>query len=171
MWIKLGIAWSAAVSWVGLTTSPDSNPERLAQIEEMYAGYAAAFPDVPALTPRELLSRQAAGEDWVIVDVRPEPERAVAMLAGAVTREQVEANPAAYAGPNVVAYCTIGYRSGLWAEEMAGRGLLVHNLAGSALAWSHVGGAFEDADGAPTQRLHVYGPLWDLARTDVEAVW
>ena len=62
----------------------------------------------------------------------------------------------------MVAYCTIGMRSGLYTKELRERGIEAYNLMGSVLSWSHAGRDFEGADG-PTRRVHVYGATWDLA--------
>ena len=43
-------------------------------------------------------------------------------------------DPAAWAGRRVVTYCTVGYRSGLYAAELLGRGVEALNLAGSLIA-------------------------------------
>ena len=106
----------------------------------------------------------------MLVDVRPLAEREVSMIPGAVLAETVEANLGSYTGRPIVAYCTIGARSGLWARKFSRRGLDVSNLRGGILAWTHIGGALVDADGLTT-RVHVYGASWDLAADGYEAVW
>ena len=73
-------------------------------------------------------------------------------------------------GRRIVAYCTIGVRSSNFAREMAELGIEVSNLSGSILAWTHEGGALE-SDGRETERVHVYGPRWDLAADGYEMVW
>lgn len=145
-----------------------SDSEKLRRIREMYEGYREAFPEVPELSVEELLGK-GAGE-VVLVDVREPEERAVSMIPGAVTREAFEADPGAWAGRRVVAYCTVGYRSGLYAAELRRRGIDAYNLAGSLLAWTHAGQKLVNADGE-TRRLHVYGKTWDLAAEGYEAVW
>ena len=54
----------------------------------------------------------------VVVDVREAAETAVSMIPGAVTKEQFEAEAERYAQHTVVAYCTIGYRSGKYCQEL-----------------------------------------------------
>lgn len=137
------------------------------RIAEMYEGYKADFPGVPDITVEELLQLDG---DFVLVDVRSPRERTVSMIPGAISRRELEADPAAYEGRRVVTYCTVGYRSGIYAGELRRRGVDAVNLAGSLLAWTHAGQPLVDADG-PTRRLHVYGPTWDLAADEYETTW
>jgi sodium/bile acid cotransporter 7 len=135
----------------------------------MYAGYKAeAFPQVADITPQAAMSLLDAGE-VVFVDTRQPAESAVSMLPGAITREQFLARPAAYADKTPVFYCTIGYRSGVFARDTALKGITVYNLAGGILAWTLEGGRIFDADGE-TRRLHVYGKKWDYAPRGYETV-
>ncbi|MCB9664606.1 MAG: rhodanese-like domain-containing protein [Alphaproteobacteria bacterium] len=135
----------------------------------MYAGYKKTFGDVPDVTATEAQALLADGR-VLLVDVREPQEREVSTLPGAVTPDELAAHPEEAEGKVVVAYCTIGYRSGQWAKEQREKGLDVRNLAGSVLAWTHAGGPLVH-DGEPTRKVHVYGATWNLARSDYEAVW
>ena len=95
----------------------------------------------------------------------------VSALAGAVSPEEFLAQIDVHRGRRVVAYCTLGVRSGAWAAERCADGLQVENLAGGLLAWTHAGGALVTPEGAPTVRLHVYGPTWNLVHHAYEGVW
>ena len=171
-WLRrLGFAFTAAVAYCGGGPSPDTDAERVARIDEMYAGYRKEFPEVPSVTAEVALAQLKAGQAPVFVDARTEAGRAVSVLPGAVAAEAVEADPGAYRGKELVVYCTIGYRSGLWAERMAGRGLTVRNLEGSLLSWTHVGGPLVTPAGEPTTRVHVYGRPWDLASSAYQATY
>lgn len=165
---RIGIGLSALGAQVGLVPAPQEDPERLARIEHLYEGYRQEFPDVPAMDVAELQELLLQG-DVIIVDVRTDAERAVSMLPGAVAKDQFDAE--ATAGKTVVAYCTIGYRSGLWVAEVREQGVSAVNLRGSVLAWTHAGGALHGPSGDTTHRVHTYGRLWDLARSDYEAVF
>ena len=153
------VAWGAP---------PAADADRVARIDALYETYRAAFADVPEVRAEELMAWVAA-DAVVIVDVRPAVERDVAMIPGAIPAERFDA--AAAAGKPVVAYCTIGARSGAWVAEQRKLGVDARNLRGSVLSWSHAGGAFVDASGAATRRVHVYGPTWDLLRADYTAVY
>lgn len=132
-------------------------------IHRMYTTYRVAFLGIDEVDATDV-------GDALLVDVRPVEERLVSMLPGAVPAEAVEADPTRYAGRRMVAYCTIGYRSGLWTRKQARQGLDVANLRGGILAWTHLGGELVDANG-PTHRVHVYGERWDLAADSYQAVW
>jgi rhodanese-related sulfurtransferase len=143
--------------------------DRAARVEELYAGYRDSFPEAAEVTVEELLTLQAAG-DPVLVDVRTDSERAISMIPGAISREEFERRREELGERTVVTYCTIGYRSGLYAEELKQEGWDAYNLEGSILAWTHAGQGLEQ-DGQQTRRLHVYGRKWDLAADDYETVW
>jgi sodium/bile acid cotransporter 7 len=141
-----------------------------ARIAAEYAVWHLQFASVPDVSAADLLAgRGPAGA--VLVDVREPAERAVSTLPGAVSREAYLADDARYAGRPVVVYCTIGYRSGLFAAELRAAGVDATNLAGSLLAWTWAGGPLVDPTGAPTRRVHVYGPAWDLVAPGYEATW
>ena len=67
-------------------------------------------------------------------------------------------------GKKVVCYCTIGYRSGLYAKSLEEKKQIkAWNVAGSILAWTHAGGELNNSKGAPTNELHTFGRQWALA--------
>jgi rhodanese-related sulfurtransferase len=136
-------------------------------IEAMYRKYKRAFPDVPDVRADELVA--AADENTVLVDVRAPAEQAVSMIPGAVTRREFERNPAKYKGRRIVPYCTIGYRSGLYARDLRNEGWDAQNLSGSILAWIDAGGEVTSATGT-TRSVHVFGSEWDLLPPGYEAV-
>jgi rhodanese-related sulfurtransferase len=141
--------------------------DKAAQVEQMYADYKKGFAQVEGITARELRDLR---DEVVLVDVRTPKEQAVSMIPGAITRDEFDADRARYAGSRVVAYCTIGARSGEFAAELHEQGWKVRNLEGSILAWTHVGGDLVGPDG-PTNRVHVYGRRWNLAADEYEPVW
>jgi sodium/bile acid cotransporter 7 len=161
--------WLAAASACGSPASELTAGERQARIDEMFEGYQSDFPDVRNVTVEELERMQREGE-VTVVDVRPEKERAISMIPGAISSDDLEANLDQYRDHPIVTYCTIGYRSGVYAEKLREKGLDVLNLRGSILAWTYTGKPLVNADG-PTRRLHVYGKRWDLAADGYETVW
>ncbi len=78
---------------------------------------------------------------------------------------------AAPGGREIIVYCTIGERSAATVENLRSQGIPAFNLAGSILAWTHIGGPLVDASGKPTRRVHVYARDWDLAASDYQSVW
>jgi sodium/bile acid cotransporter 7 len=147
-----------------------SDEAKLERIREMYAGYSEKFDNVESISVEEYLALFDGDEPPVLVDVRSPEEQAVSMIPGAITRDQFERRQGELEGRVVVAYCTIGYRSGLFAEVLSAYDWDARNLEGSILAWTHSGRDLE-VDGQPVRRLHVYGSRWDLAASGYETVW
>ena len=64
---------------------------------------------------------------------------------------------------DVVAYCTIGGRSGQFVKKFlaANPGVAararVRNFKCSLIDWAHVGGVVVDGEGRPTKRIHAWG--------------
>lgn len=157
--------WTAVLACVGATPADDAG--RLARISTLTADHEQRFPGVPELSAADEVGRT----DVVWVDVRSPAERAVSTLPGAVDAEVVDADPTRWRGRTLVAYCTIGERSGRWALARRQDGLDVANLRDGVLGWTHAGGALVDPSGRPTRRVHVYGARWNLAATAYEATW
>ncbi len=150
--------------------APDLTPEeRLAAIEKMYSGYQEGFPDVPEVEPAALAESLRDGS-IVLVDVREPREWAISRISGAITQVDFERDKERYKDRPIVAYCTIGYRSGQFAQRLAADGFDASNLRGSILAWVHAGEPVVDDDGE-TKRVHVFGPQWDLLPDGYESVW
>ena len=121
------------------------------------------------MTANEVLAHRDA---FVLVDVREPRELAVSTIPGALTRDEFEARKAELKakGATIVPYCTIGYRSGLYTEELREQGFEAKNLEGSLLSWTWAGGPLVHDD-EPTKRVHVYGPQWNLVAEGYEGVW
>ena len=135
----------------------------------MYADYKKDFPAVIDISPQQamaLLQKNTV----VFIDTRKPAEMKVSMLPRAIPQSQFLDHPEEYAGKTVVGYCTISYRSGVFAREMQPKGITVHNLAGGILAWTLEGGKVYAENGAETKRIHVYGRKWNYAPAGYEAV-
>lgn len=173
--IRVGIAAAAAVvvalasGWF-LVPPPRSDAARQVRIDWMYRGYHLLFPRVRGIGARELKQRLDRGDDVVLVDVRTPEERAVSTLPGAITLDELREGESVYRGRPVVTYCTVGARSGVAAGDLLSEGWQVENLAGSLLAWTHVGGDLVDDAGQPTRRVHVYGRRWNLVAKGYQPV-
>lgn len=134
----------------------------------MYADYKSDFPEVADIDPQEAM-RLMESDRVVFVDTRKPAEMAVSMLPEAVTEEAFLSDIEAYGDRIVIGYCTISYRSGIFAREMAAKGVEIRNLRGGILAWTLEGGTVYE-DGEPVKRLHVFGDKWDYAPRDYETV-
>ncbi|MCP4645460.1 MAG: rhodanese-like domain-containing protein [bacterium] len=139
-------------------------------VNSMYDGYKRKFPDAPEITVAELV-KALEKTDFLLVDVREPREMAVSVIPGAVTKTEFERNPQFAEGRTVVAYCTIGYRSGEYVETLVEKGLDARNLAGSLLSWVHAGQPVVDSEGREVKRLHTYGAEWALAPDAYENVY
>ena len=151
-------------------TTDMSNEEKLAQIEEMTAGFRPQFAEVPEVDAATLREDLAGGE-VVLVDVRSDKERATSMIPGAITSDEFERRAEELKGSSVVTYCTIGYRSSTYARQLLKAGWNVRNFRGSVLAWTHAGGELVDSAGQPTKQVNVYAERWNLSADGYEPVW
>ena len=101
----------------------------------------------------------------ILLDVRETEETAASTLPGAraVPPSAVaQLNIAPQANAVIVAYCTVGYRSGLAAVALEKRlKQPVYNLEGGIIAWFNQGGILHDAQGQPTQGVHPYDKEWE----------
>lgn len=169
--IWLILAGGLAVSGTPLPSEAGaslSDEEKKEIVYGMYADYKREFPAVADISPKEAVCRMKTGR-VVFVDTRTAAEMAVSTLPGAISREAFLRRPATYEGQTVIAYCTISYRSGKFAEEMAARGIRIYNLTGGLLAWVLEGGKVY-AGGVETRRIHVYGKKWDYPPSGYESV-
>jgi sodium/bile acid cotransporter 7 len=148
-----------------------TDTEKLSRIERMTADYRSDFPRARGVTIEKFLAWRAQRGDVVLVDVRDANERAVSTIPGAITREEFGTRKAEFSRRPVVAYCTIGYRSGEYAQALLDEGVDAYNLEGSILAWVHAGQPVNDAQGNATRRVHTYGAQWALLPEGYEAVY
>jgi len=123
----------------------------------------AKFSDVDHIEPAELAKWQAAGRKPLLLDVRAPEEFDVSHLAGA-RRVDPGAGATAIAGvPKdqlIVTYCSVGYRSGAFAERLVAAGYTnVHNLLGSIFQWANEGRPLVNRDG-PATTVHPYDKTW-----------
>lgn len=64
---------------------------------------------------------------------------------------------------NVVAYCTVGYRSEKVGEKLQKAGFSnVHNLYGSIFEWVNQGNLVYDNAGKTTPKVHAYSKKWGV---------
>jgi len=148
----------------------ESHETNLEKIAALYQKSKAKFPDVPDLSPEELMEIRST-DTIVLVDRRKRVERDVSMIPGAIADEVFESDIESFADARIVVYCTIGDRSGNYVKKLRERGMNAYNLRGGVLAWAHAGGPFIDPQGDETNRVHVYGRTWNLLPEGYVAVW
>jgi rhodanese-related sulfurtransferase len=145
-----------------------TDTEKQQQIEQMYDRYSREFPEVEDISVAQLIQWQPI-QKFILVDVRTPEERAVSMIPNAITKEEFEQHIDRYLDADIVVYCTIGYRSGKYAQKYPNN-LNIYNLKGGILAWSHSGGKLTN-DRGDTNKIHVFGDRWKLAPNNYEVVW
>ncbi|MEP0426885.1 rhodanese-like domain-containing protein [Rhodopirellula bahusiensis] len=107
-------------------------------------------------------SSPAPKPNFVLVDVRSEKEVNVSVIPGAITKSMYEKDDARYQGKLVIAYCTVGGRSGAYAEQLTRKGVKVQNYKGSILKWVDAGLPLVTLDGRPTNRVHTYSDRYRI---------
>ncbi|HBH32781.1 MAG TPA: rhodanese-like domain-containing protein [Desulfofustis sp.] len=142
--------------------TPADDRQKLTLVYRLYDEYRRQFPEICEISVKQARATAAASKPILFVDVRGSAEQEISMLPGAIDKKQFIEDYHRYRDHLVVVYCTISYRSGLFAKKMAARGITVCNLRGGLLAWILEGGLITDARGV-TNRVHVFGETWDLA--------
>jgi rhodanese-related sulfurtransferase len=146
-----------------------SDAKKKEVVYRQYAEYKREFPEVKDIAPQRAMALLDEGR-IVFVDTREAAEMAVSILPSAISKEHFMGHHQDYSDKIVVAYCTIGKRSGDFVREMAQQGITMLNLKGSILAWTLEGGKVYDQSGNIVNRVHVYGDEWDYAPAGYETV-
>ena len=133
-------------------------------LKTSYALVKYEFPGLPEFSSRSL-SKLSDDEkaDYIVVDVRTPQERGVSVIAGAIDNEYFERNLLSYQDKKIIVYCTIGYRSGYYTQELRQKGFDAYNLSEGILGWAYVDGMLVDPQGQVTSQVHVYSRPWNLA--------
>ena len=134
----------------------------------------------------ELRERLRLGKRTVLLDTRLAEERAVSHIAGSIALPPVgppklgmSFDPRALAAAEeavrdargceaveaeevmIVAYCTVGYRSGFAARTLEQRlGAPVYSLCGGIIAHQNEEGVLVEPGGEETRAVHPYGAPW-----------
>lgn len=170
LWILFPLVIFAFVVGLWLRSgTPRDDAERLRRIERYYGLCTKLLPKVPEISAPDLAERQQR-ERLAIVDVREPHERSISMIPGAIPQAEFEARKDDFRGIPIVAYCTLGFRSGKYAAKLHDEGFDAYNLRGAILAWTHTGQPLVDAEGE-TRRVHVYGRKWNLVASGYEGMW
>lgn len=147
-----------------------TDSEKLMRVYALYAEYKDAFPGVSDISAKDAMQMMKSGQNLVFVDTRSSEEMAVSMLPKAISQKMfLDAGTTSYKDSVIVSYCTISYRSGLFARNLAMDGQEIFNLRGGLLAWVLEGGEVFDRDGA-TRHVHVWGDKWKLAPEGYEMI-
>ena len=162
-------AFITLMGQLSLSSDDLSDRDKRQKVTDMYNGYKKQFPEVQDISAQKVMTLMAEG-NAVLIDIREPREQKVSMLPGAITEKEFISDPAKYKDAVKIAYCTISYRSGKFAQKLQKKGIPVYNLKGGILAWVHDGGKVYDQNGE-THRIHVYGRKWNLGPKRYQAVW
>lgn len=151
--------------------------EKLAQKVRVAYLQATAALHVPTLTVDSVMA-QLPDSNLILIDVRGDKEIAVSQIPGALSPAEFAAafrHSGLPSHKTLVTYCTLGYRSGLYAEQLIAKGLRVKNLEGGLLAWVGAQGPLVHRDAAGlfvgTREVHVYDKEWNLLPPGYRAIW
>lgn len=145
-----------------------TNSSKKEVVYKIYADYKKHFPSAHDISPSDAMIVMKTA-NVIFVDVRETAEINVSMLPDAITRKEFLKNPSKYKDVKIVAYCTIGYRSGMFVKEMEKEGIKIDNLSGGLLAWVLEGGKVFDNHGE-TKRIHVYNKKWNYLPRGYEII-
>lgn len=117
------------------------------------------------ISAADLQEKLKKGERVVLLDVREPKEMQVSALPGArpAVPDKIATLPLddLPADATVVAYCTVGGRSGKAAVALEKRlGRPVYNLDGGIIEWFNHGGQVVDPTGKPVDRIDAWGEPW-----------
>ena len=143
-----------------------TNKEKVAK---MYQSIKKSFKNVPELKVKEV-QKLKAEKKVIIIDVRPEEERRVSVIPGAISKNEFEKNPEKYKNKKIAVYCTIGYRSAKYVQKLKKKKLDAYNLEGSILGWVHEGQPVVSESGKQVKKVHVYGKRWDFVPDGYEGI-
>ena len=172
----------SAALLIALCASVPASPQGLSRVEKLEGKLRVAIVKAtrdlqgPLIKAAELM-KILDDTNLVLIDVRQPKEQDVSMLPHALTTAGFaeKFRKGIPAGKRLVVYCTIGYRSGKYAAELARMGIKAENLEGGVLAWSFAGGEFlaKDANGTwiRTNRIHVYDSEWNIVHPDYVGVF
>ena len=121
-----------------------------------------------SISPQNLIKKLNDKEDIILVDIREPEEQKISMLKNAISKTAFLKDKEKFKNKKIVVYCTIGYRSGKFAEKH--KDLDIFNLEGGVLCWSHFRGKFFK-NGKETKQVHVYSRDWNFLNSSYEAVF
>jgi len=124
------------------------------------------LPEAPVVTAAQIQSLQTDPNKqnrFVIVDVRAKSETDVSIIPGAITQTEFERTIQEHQGKAVLVYCTVGYRSGIYAKKLKSKGWNAFNYKGSILDWCNNHLPVVTRTGQSTKRVHTYNSSYSLA--------
>lgn len=136
--------------------------ETLKKYNELSQSFKTSSISVPALM------KIIKDKNTILIDVRKKKESSVSTLPHSISQDEFLSDPTKYKNKKLVAYCTIGFRSGKFCEKYQKWNIL--NLEGGVLAWSHFKGEFYK-NGKETKEVHTYSKDWNFLHSDYKAIF
>lgn len=102
---------------------------------------------------------------FILVDVRTDAEISVSTIPGAITRDELESSLDDYRDHVVIAYCTIGGRSLIYARQLSKRGIDSRNFKAGIIGWCVSGLPLVSPPGDETNRVHTHTALFRVPPT------
>lgn len=140
------------------------------QAQSALLQFIMSTPTITAQEIRELLADEEQKDRFVIVDVRSESESGVSLIPGAITQAEFKRTEAEHQGKEVIAYCTIGVRSGKFVKQLARQGWKAWNYEGSIIDWCKNQLPLVSHDGSETRQVHTYSSRYTVPG-DYEAIF
>lgn len=122
---------------------------------------------VREISAEEICAFQSHPEahSFILVDVRTEAEINVSTIPGAIARDELESSWDDYRDRVVIAYCTIGGRSLIYARRLAHRGVDSRNFKAGIIGWCESGLPLESPLGDETNQVHTHTGLFRVPPT------
>ena len=130
-----------------------------------WVGAQILSPKAPTVTAGQIQALQADSENsqqFLIVDVRDKVETDVSTIPGAITVAEFEQTQQDHQGKKIITYCTVGYRSGIYAQKLRAIGWNAWNYQGSILDWCNNQLPVVTPSGRDTNRVHTYNSRYAL---------
>lgn len=143
--------------------------QRRETLKQMMEQNRREFSDVDQVDVVDLIQLMKQ-HNVVTVDVRTDAERRVSIIPGAISAAEFARANFKHVDRPVICYCTIGYRSAMYAQAMKQRGVSISSFNGSIIAWCQAGQQLITPNGRDTKNVHIYGPKWNLLPPEYKAV-
>ncbi|MEP0188874.1 MAG: rhodanese-like domain-containing protein [Erythrobacter sp.] len=149
-------------------------------LERIQAGIEASHEGVAHIAADDFA--QLSRSDVILFDVRETEEFEVSHLTGAIqvspdigAAEFEERFGKELKGKTAIFYCSVGVRSSILAERVAGlveqsTGAAPMNLIGGAFQWSNEGRTMVTPKGGETRAIHPYDTYWGRLIDDSTAI-
>ena len=160
--------WQALILIAGAMVCVASLAQMTQKLENLQDEIESSYPEVFHLDAIEVDGGYL--DEAVVFDVREPGEYAVSKLKGAIqidpditVAEFLDSYGSKVAGKEVLFYCSVGYRSSLFASkvqsELEQKGAVVSNLRGGIFHWHNEKRSLESQAGE-TDYIHPYSWRW-----------